>query len=168
MNTLQWRHNELDGGSNHQPRDCLLNCFFRRGSKKTSKLRVTGLCEGNSAVTGEFPTQRDRNVENVSIWWRHHDAYPLISIPIWVTANSGTLINRTLTNKFDIPSQHQRGISCNNMIDHYAVFHATNNSRPNAQQTNLISKRNYRYRDTVKPICNDHLYNKIYYLWFIQ
>ena len=21
---------------------------------------------------------------------------------------------------------------------------------------------------TVKPICNDHLYNKIYYLWFIQ
>ena len=26
--------------------------------KKTSKLRVTGLCEGNSLVTGEFPTQR--------------------------------------------------------------------------------------------------------------
>ena len=22
--------------------------------------------------------------------------------------------------------------------------------------------------DTMKPICNDHLYNKIYYLWFIQ
>ena len=22
--------------------------------------------------------------------------------------------------------------------------------------------------DTVKPVCNDHLYNKIYYLWFIQ
>ena len=21
---------------------------------------------------------------------------------------------------------------------------------------------------TVKPVCNDHLYNKIYYLWFIQ
>ena len=21
--------------------------------------------------------------------------------------------------------------------------------------------------DTVKPVCNDHLYNKIYYLWFI-
>ena len=24
------------------------------------------------------------------------------------------------------------------------------------------------YPDTVKPVCNDHLYNKIYYLWFIQ
>ena len=29
-------------------------------------------CEGNSPVTGEFPAQRDSNVENVSIWWRHH------------------------------------------------------------------------------------------------
>ena len=25
---------------------------------KTSKLRVTGLCEGNSLVTGEFPAHR--------------------------------------------------------------------------------------------------------------
>ena len=22
--------------------------------------------------------------------------------------------------------------------------------------------------DTVKPVCNDHLYNKMHYLWFIQ
>ena len=22
--------------------------------------------------------------------------------------------------------------------------------------------------DTVKPVCDDHIYNKIYYLWFIQ
>ena len=38
----------------------------------TSKIRVTGLCEGNSPVTGEFPTQRASNAENVSIWWRHN------------------------------------------------------------------------------------------------
>ena len=69
---LQWRRNERDGVSNHQPYDCLLNRLFRRGSKKTSKLRVTGLCEGNSPVTGEFPAQRPSNAENVSIWWRHH------------------------------------------------------------------------------------------------
>ena len=25
-----------------------------------------------------------------------------------------------------------------------------------------------RQQVTVKPVCNDHLYNKIYYLWFIQ
>ena len=60
---LHCRHNERDGVSNHQPRDCLLNGLFRRGSKKTSKFRVTGLCEGNSRVTGEFPAQRTNNVE---------------------------------------------------------------------------------------------------------
>ena len=46
--SLQWRHNGRDSVSNHKPRDCLLNRLFRRRSKKTSKLRVTGLCAGNS------------------------------------------------------------------------------------------------------------------------
>ena len=55
--TLQWRDNECDSVSNHQPHDCSLKCLFRRRSKKTSKLHVTGLCEGNSPVTGEFPAQ---------------------------------------------------------------------------------------------------------------
>ena len=52
---LEWRHNGFDGVSNHQPHVCLLNRFFKRRSQKTSKLRVTGLCAGNSPVTGEFP-----------------------------------------------------------------------------------------------------------------
>ena len=55
---LQWRHNERYGVSIHQPHDCLLNCLFRHKPKKTSKLRVTGRCEGISPATGEFPTQR--------------------------------------------------------------------------------------------------------------
>ena len=29
-------------------------------------------CAGNSPGTGEFPAQKASNVENVSIWWRHH------------------------------------------------------------------------------------------------
>ena len=45
------RHNERDGVSNHQPYDCLLNRLFKSISKKTSKLRVTDLCEGNSPET---------------------------------------------------------------------------------------------------------------------
>ena len=49
----QWRDNEHDGVSNYQLHDCLLNRLFRRRSKKTSKLRVTGIC--------------------ASIWWRHND-----------------------------------------------------------------------------------------------
>ena len=50
--SLQWRHNGCDGLLNHQPHDCLLNRLFRRKSKKTSKLHVTGLCAGNSPVNG--------------------------------------------------------------------------------------------------------------------
>ena len=70
---LQWHHNGRDSVSNHQPHDCLLNNFLRNRSKNISKLRVTGLCAGNSPVTGEFPAQRASNAENVSIWWRRHD-----------------------------------------------------------------------------------------------
>ena len=79
--SLQWCHNEHDGVSNHQPHDCLLNRLFRRRSKKTSKLRVTGLCAGNSPVTGDLPAQRASNAENVSIWWRHHVShiFPFLS-----------------------------------------------------------------------------------------
>ena len=71
--TLRWRHNGRDGVSNHQPHDCLLNRLFGRRSKWTSKLRVTGLCVGNSPGTGEIPAQMASNAENVSTWWRHHE-----------------------------------------------------------------------------------------------
>ena len=60
---LRWRHNERDSVSNHQPYDCLPNRLFRRRWKKTSKLRVTGLCAGNSPGTGEFPAQMASNAE---------------------------------------------------------------------------------------------------------
>ena len=41
--------------------------------RKTSKLRVTVLCEWNPPVTRGFPSQRASNAENVSIWWRHRE-----------------------------------------------------------------------------------------------
>ena len=68
----QWHHNGHHSVSYHQPHHCLLNRLFRCRTKKTSKLRVTGLCVGNSPVTGKFPAQMASNTENVSIWWWHH------------------------------------------------------------------------------------------------
>ena len=60
--TLQWRHNESDGVSNHRRLDCLLNRLFRRRSKKTSKPRVTGPLWGESTgdrwiplAKGQYP-----------------------------------------------------------------------------------------------------------------
>ena len=66
---FQWRHNERDGVSNHRRLDCLLNRLAWRRSKKTSRLRVTSLCYGNSPMTCEFPAQRASNAGNV--YWRH-------------------------------------------------------------------------------------------------
>ena len=98
IKTLRWRHNELDGVSDHQPQDCLLNRLFGRRSKNTPKLRVTGLYAVNSPGTGEFLAQMASNAENVSIWWRHYEnntysTYPttecgwwhLFQIPVRVT-----------------------------------------------------------------------------------
>ena len=59
--TFEWHLYERNGFSNHRRIDCLLNRLFRRRSKKTSKLCVTGLCEGNPPVTGGFPSQRASN-----------------------------------------------------------------------------------------------------------
>ena len=51
-NSLEWRHNERHGVSNHQPHDCLLNRWFRRRSKQTSKVLFTGLWAGISPQKG--------------------------------------------------------------------------------------------------------------------
>ena len=61
--SLQWRHDERDDVSNQQPHDCLLNRLFKAPIKETSKLRVTGLCEEDSPMTGEFPAQRASNAQ---------------------------------------------------------------------------------------------------------
>ena len=68
ITSLHWRHNDHDCVSNHQPHGCLLNRLFRRRSKKTLKLRVSGLCVGNSPG----PVNSPHKGPNVSIWWRHH------------------------------------------------------------------------------------------------
>ena len=90
--SLQWRHNQCDGVWNHQPHDCLFDRLFRRRSKKTSKLHVTGLCEGNSPVAGEFPAQRASNAENVYIWWCYHSNLNVVEISFGSHPNSNDMI----------------------------------------------------------------------------
>ena len=63
MVSLHWRYNKRDGVSNHQSHDCLLKRLFKHRPKKKSKLRVTGLCVGNSPVTGKFHVQMASNAE---------------------------------------------------------------------------------------------------------
>ena len=73
--------------------------YLRRRSKKTSKLRVIGLCEGNSPVTGEFHTQRASNAENASIWWHHHEQWLPSNRPVYT--HTATESSRAITVQCD-------------------------------------------------------------------
>ena len=91
--SLQWRQNEPNGVSNHRRLDCLLNHLF---TEKTSLLRVTGLCEGNSPVTGGFPAQRASNAENISF-----DGV-IMGKQCLVIGMGNAPVTRSVTRRFDI------------------------------------------------------------------
>ena len=84
---LQWRHNEHDSVSNHQPHDCLLNRLFRHRSKKISNLCVTDFCEGNLPVTGKFPAQRAKTRKMFSyddvVMYLHSNRVCLVAV-VWL------------------------------------------------------------------------------------
>ena len=107
IGTLRWRHNEHDGVSNHHPHDCLLNGLFRRRSKKTPKLRISGLCAGNSPVTGEFPAQMASDAECfhfMTLSWRSASLaindYSWIFSAGWCHSERSTRF-RTISRRFD-------------------------------------------------------------------
>ena len=101
--SLQWRHNEHGGVSNNRRLECLLHRLFRPRSKKTSKLRVTGLCEGNSPVAGEFSAQRASNAENVSMWQSYSPQVGTVYQSICIHQDILTLLHqcRSLCNSSD-------------------------------------------------------------------
>ena len=107
--SLQWRHN-------HQPHHYLLNRVFRRRPKKTSKLRVTGLCAENSPVTGEFSVHMVSNAD-VSIWWRHHDVTLMF---LCTFAKSNCKIYIKIAGKIKCHNDHVMSSKC--VICHCLVF----------------------------------------------
>ena len=111
---LQWRHNERDSVSTRKPHHCLFNCLFGRKSKKTSKLRVTGLCAGNSPGAGEFPAQMASNAENVSIWWRHHGQNWIATCYVLATTQfaSWQLSNISVIRDENCNGSWSKGIKC--------------------------------------------------------
>ena len=62
-----WTHNSdvIMSAMASQITDVAILCS--RTDQSTSKLRNTGLCEGDPSVTDGFPSQRASNAENVSI-----------------------------------------------------------------------------------------------------
>ena len=120
-------------------------------SKKTSKLRVTGLCEGNSPVTGEFPAQRASNAENVSIWWRHHAncRYHKVALHIrtspWYSSNNSKVSVVTVKSSQDITTPNSTKIQ-------FSVFEilAIHSYRDFAHATTAVSSRYTQYYDVIR------------------
>ena len=119
LQALQWRHNECNGISNHQPHDCLLKQLFRLRSKKTSKLHVIGLCAGNSPVTGEFLAQRASNAENVAIWWRHHDRMRHGTVHPWYLV---VIVLQTTRERHPIARPYGRAMGCLREFKVWSMF----------------------------------------------
>ena len=71
MFSLQCRQNERGGVPNHLRLNCLINRLFSRTSTKISKLRVSGLCEGNPLIMIPLTHGQKRGIF-FHIWWRHH------------------------------------------------------------------------------------------------
>ena len=148
-NSLQWRHNERDSVSNHQPHNCLLNRLFRRRSKKISKLRVTGLRAGNSSGTGEFPAQMASNTENDSIWWRHHE-YAIVSYRIYLFIHALTSIEPSLN------SGHRRVINYQSCMCTRLFIHGLNSTMVSLKGAQCDPKHIYNKKD-LEPNENIHL-----------
>ena len=74
--------------------------YSMRRSQKSSKLRVTGLCVGNSPVAGEFPAQRASNVEKsfhlmTSLWIRNVLITNSVILNVIVLRWCGSMIGHT-------------------------------------------------------------------------
>ena len=88
ISTSQWRHNERDGASKSPASPLFAQLFVQAQIKENTKAQRHWLCEGYSAVTGEFPAQKTSNTENVSfddviMNYIPHFTGHLIYFPYW-------------------------------------------------------------------------------------
>ena len=88
LQPLVWDSHKSDviiGVSNHQPHLGLLNRLSRRRSKRTSKLRVTGLCEGKSSVAGELiqTTWDQYQYDEFITWKRFPHRWPFVRVSVF-------------------------------------------------------------------------------------
>ena len=127
--SLHWRHNDHNGVSNHQPYGCLLNRLFRRRSKKTSKLCVTGLCVGNSPGPVNSPhkgpvTRKMFPFDDVIMW--HQQLWYWFGHPPKFLLQKGVLTHFAIGLWTHNDKMVKLNISptCKNMIfDKFTTFH---------------------------------------------
>ena len=61
---------------NHRKLHCLMKSLFTLTTKKSSEVYIIGPLLDVPSVTGEFPSERASNAENVAISWCDHGLLP--------------------------------------------------------------------------------------------
>ena len=79
--TIQWRHNERDGVSNHM-RSLFAQPFVQEEIKKHQSSALLPLVRGIRRWPVDFPSRRASNAERVFIWWCHHEIFLLVNIMV--------------------------------------------------------------------------------------
>ena len=123
---------------------CLFSRLSRRTSKITSKLRVTGLCEGNPSVTGGFPSQRTNNAVNVSIPWCHHVTKHLRYGTVWFASKpilpawcGGFTVLQPLRHNVYFFGRHLSWHSSNITLDNSSISHKQGQVLPSVTNKDL-------------------------------
>ena len=122
--------------------------YSRRRSKQTSKLRVSGLCAGNSPVTGEFSAKKASNAKMFLF-----DDVIMGSVLVSYMRLQGHVVITTLHCNYMCPETHTRDLQLwlNRRQFHlfgaetilkYAV--SSKLSIPNVKLTKLVSDRQQR------------------------
>ena len=103
--------------------------FFGHRSKKTSKLRATGLCAGNSPLTGEFPARKASNAENASIWLRHHGLWPLVESGEMISSRPVKKVIGHVKKNCFISNVSYRSSVSNGVIWHFVIISFSSQSQ---------------------------------------
>ena len=124
--SLRWRHNDHDSVSNHQPHGCLLNRLFRRRSKKTSKLRITGLCAGNSPGPVNSPhkwpvTRKKFPFDDVIMWRKKHWPCKLLAPPRKPLERNFTVLLVNLNNWWRPSNVYIRHLTGSSLVQAWLV-----------------------------------------------
>ena len=102
--SLQWRHNERDGVSNHQPHDCLINPLFRHRSRKhqnsASLAYVRGIHRSPANSPHKWPVTRKMFPFHDIIMFEDFRAYG--KLKQFRLSNSATFCKKKKKKKNDI------------------------------------------------------------------
>ena len=100
--SLQWRHNERDGVSNHRHLDCLFNCVFRRRSKKTSKLPGKCFHLMTSSRSGSWDVKQTFKHRAIICWRKSHRlcTFYLLAIQLCLFSVAGAFFTHVNNGKF--------------------------------------------------------------------